>query len=609
MKDANAWTVTRSRRLERRRLLRIGTAAVAGASAALLIACGGDDEEGASSSQQAAPTGAAPSAPGQVGGGQWEGVKRGGIYTGTAFGNDPPTLDPFGHLSFLSQYIGAHSYGRLLKFRTGPGVTPLAEIVPDLAEKYEVTDNAQTWILTLRSGIKFQDKAPLNGRDLVMDDVLSSYERFRVKSPNGGSMAVVDRVESPDARTVVFKLKQPFAPFPELLASPNGIWVMSKEANAGTIDPTQVAGVVGTGPWILEQHRPSVELTFKRNANYYERMSAPSGQLELPLLDGLRYLIIPEYAQQLSQFTAGVTTAFTPRNADAASVRDRVSGVQVKAVRPGWLWAGYSFNTASNNGLFKDERVRKAWSMALDRDGLIDAFAELRKMKSQGFDIESGWSTTCIPWGEGGMYWWLDPKGKEFGSAAKWYQLDPAEAKKLLQAAGYSNDPIDMNFVTGTYGTTYDQFTEAQIPMLRQAGFNINPKVWEYRRMIGSEESKTFPGAFYNYQTPFSTADEYVFNAFHPDVGDRGAPLRRINTPEIVDLVDKQRRETDRQARQKQIHEIQRLSSEIMTAAPSVMSRWGTISMVQPYLRNAYDYQTAGYGFAAEEYIYFWFNR
>jgi ABC-type transport system substrate-binding protein len=89
-------------------------------------------------------------------------------------------------------------------------------------------------------------------------------------------------------------------------------------------------------------------------------------------------------------------------------------------------------------------------------------------------------------------------------------------------------------------------------------------------------------------------------------VGDRGAPLRRIATPEIVALVDKQRLETDRQARQKQIHEIQRLAGDLMTSVPTVFSRWGTVSMAQPNVRNVFNYQTAGYGAGAEEYVYRW---
>jgi ABC-type transport system substrate-binding protein len=191
-----------------------------------------------------------------------------------------------------------------------------------------------------------------------------------------------------------------------------------------------------------------------------------------------------------------------------------VKGAQAISGRPGWLGVWHSMNKESNDGLFDDVRVRRAYSMALDRDGLIEAFGEISKLKSEGIDIESGWTNANIPWGDGGMFWWLDPKGPDFGEHARWYQHDPAESKKLLDAADYTGDTVDFNFVTARYGTTYDQFTEAQIPMLRDAGFTVEPKSWEYRRVIGTEEGRNLPGVFYNYGTPYTTVDEYVFNQY-----------------------------------------------------------------------------------------------
>jgi len=246
--------------------------------------------------------------------------------------------------------------------------------------------------------------------------------------------------------------------------------------------------------------------------------------------------------------------------------------------------------------------------MALERDGLLDAFGEISKLKAAGVTLETGYNNTLAPWGDGGMFWWLDPKGKDFGASSKYYSFNLAEAKKLLQASNYDNSPIDFNFVTGTYGTVYDQLAEAQIPMLKQAGFNINPKVWEYKRMIGSEESKSFPGIFYNYQTPFSNIDEYAYVWYHTDEQPRAYPQHTITSPEIVALIDKQRTEFDMPKRQQIIHDITRKSSEMMASAPTVMSRWSTLSMIQPSVRNFFEYSTAGYGFGSEHLPYVWLD-
>ncbi len=592
-RETGYWQRFSRRQITRRRLLAAtGTTALA-AVAAATVGCGDDDDS------TAGPGAASPTA------GQAVKPKRGGtlVLAGT-FSGDPPTLDPYGHLSFLSQYIGVHSYGRLLKWKTGPNVVPLSEAVPDLAQSYELGDGGATVTFKLRQGVKFHNKPPLNGRVLTAEDVMVSFDRYRAKSPNGRSLDVVDKLESPDAGTLVFKLKRPFSPFVELIASPNALWIMPREVSAGQIDPTKVEGVIGTGPWVFDSYRPSAELKFLRNPQYYGQLDGE----QTPFLDGIQYLIMPEYAQQMSQFVAGRTSAFTPKNADVASVRSQANGAKENITRPGWLWTAHRFNKVGNNGLFNNPLVRQAASMAIDRDGLIDAFGEISKLKGQGVTLETGWNNTLSPWGDGGMFWWLDPKSKEFGPSAKYYNVNTAEAKKMLQAANYDNSPIDFNFVTGTYGTVYDQFAEAQIPMLKQAGFNINPKVWEYKRMIGSEESKSFPGIFYNYQTPFSTIDEYAYVDYHTDVEPRSYPQLTYTTPEIVSLIDKQRTEFDTKKRQQMIFDIARKSSEIMACAPSVMSRWSTVTMAQRSVRNLFEYATAGYGAAAETYPHVWLD-
>ncbi len=593
------WVKLGQTRLRRRRALQFAAGGCAALSVGAIVGCGDDDDDQPSPGDNGtAPSPGATAAPTQA-----ATPKRGGTFVSTAFSNDPPSLDPFGHLSFLSQYIGVHSYGRLLNFVTGPGVVPLAEVEGDLAESYEAADEGRTFIFKLRPDVMFHDKAPLNGRALVAEDVLSSFERFR-QSPNGRALEVVEKIDAVDDRTLAFRLSQPFAPFIELAASPNTLWVMSTEANAGQIDPKRVEGIIGTGPWVFTDYRPSAELKFRANPNYYKSLDGE----RIPFLDELQYLIIPEYSQLMSQFVAGRTSWFTPRNADIASVRSQVRGAQEGPGRPGWLWTGHNFNYVAQDGLLNDPRIRQAVSMALDRDGLIDAFGDVSKLRGQGIEVESGWNTTLVPWGNGGMFWWLDPQGDQFGAASKYYQYDPAEAKKLLDAASYNGQTIDMNFVSGTYGTTYDQFTEAQIPMLTDIGLNINPKSWEYGAMIGSEASRSFPGIFYNYQTPFSTIDEYAYNWYHSDTASRGYPNHQVTTSELVDLVNKQRRAFDRQERQEIIFDIQRKSSEIMSRAPTVMSRWGNIQFAQASVRNLFEYESAGYGFGSEQLPYVWLD-
>src|SRR5439155_4963284 len=106
----------------------------------------------------------------------------------------------------------------------------------------------------------------------------------------------------------------------------------------------------------------------------------------------------------------------------------------------GWLPPGKS--------PFLDERVRQAVSMSWDRDLYLDTFFNVSRFRDQGLPVQTRWNTALVATYEG---WWLDPKGKDFGPNAKFFQHDVGEAKKLLAAAGYPNgiQDVNSNYVTG----------------------------------------------------------------------------------------------------------------------------------------------------------------
>src|SRR6266702_1983872 len=86
---------------------------------------------------------------------------------------------------------------------------------------------------------------------------------------------------------------------------------------------------------------------------------------------------------------------------------------------------------SSSRAPFKDERVRQALSMSLDRDLWIDTFYGVSKYASQGVKVKTRWSTGALLADMQGD-WLLDPQGGDFGENARFFQHDIAEAKKLL---------------------------------------------------------------------------------------------------------------------------------------------------------------------------------
>src|SRR5216683_1815068 len=107
--------------------------------------------------------------------------KRGGIVR--IADREAPNLDPHLSISFLTHSWANMVYGQLVRYPHGPEQKHPADfaIVPDLAEKWEY--KSPTVIeFTLRKGVKFHNKPPVNGREVTADDAKYSIERFMAKS-------------------------------------------------------------------------------------------------------------------------------------------------------------------------------------------------------------------------------------------------------------------------------------------------------------------------------------------------------------------------------------------------------------------------------------------
>lgn len=156
----------------RRAVLRGAAVSGAGLVGAALIGCGGGDDE-ASPAATAAATGAATAVATEAAA---TGPKPGGTYRVSSTG-DPPTLDPYGSGSAWTKAVAAYAYSRLFKVDVAPDTNPYDQpLIPDAASGYEAPDG-QVWVVKLRPGVKFHNIEPVNGRELVAEDVIYSWRR------------------------------------------------------------------------------------------------------------------------------------------------------------------------------------------------------------------------------------------------------------------------------------------------------------------------------------------------------------------------------------------------------------------------------------------------
>ncbi|HZQ36689.1 MAG TPA: ABC transporter substrate-binding protein, partial [Dehalococcoidia bacterium] len=372
----NYWSRLAGGRLSRRRLVQ-GGAAAAGIAALGLAGCSSSNtNKGAATSAPPATRAASAASPTAAGTASAGGtpaaaaiataqasLKTGGTVQAVIVGT--ANLDPVANSTYRSQWLAGFHYGRLFRFAAdaNPQTTLNRTPVPDLVAGYEVTPDGLTYTMKLRQGVNFH---PPLSRAITSADVAASYQYFTgsPKNVNNGVYApIVDSLSTPDDSTLIWKLKLPYAPFLNKLGNPQYLWIMSKDAATdGKIDPSQQA--IGTGPWIFVNSTPTA-FTWKKNPDYMLK--------GLPYADQAVLNIIPDTSTQEAQFQAGRLDILSVQPADVDAMKRAVPKAQVQEYTPNGMSLFFFSNVSDPNSPFKDARMRQAASLAVDRQGLIDA--------------------------------------------------------------------------------------------------------------------------------------------------------------------------------------------------------------------------------------------
>lgn len=335
-------------------------------------------------------------------------IKRGGTLT-VAFRGDPPHFDPALTTSYYMLGAVGPVYDRLLRPKWGSYANPSTpELVPDLAERWEVSPSQLVYTFHLRRGVAWQKLPPVNGRELVADDVKFTLERCRGKALDF-LVAPIKSIETPDKYTVRVTLK---AKSPGFLPNLGSCYAFITPKEVVDRDGDLKKTLIGTGPFILKERVPKTSLTYEKNPDFRDR-----GQ---PYLDRFRIVIIPDDAAQIAAFRAGEIDYYDTNELEA------IKGIlqsHPKTVVHKFHIPGASFHLAFrlDQKPFSDVRVRRAISMAINRE-------EMNRLvyAGQGRPYSIG-----IPWPAAFDKW---PSEEAYGP---YYRYDPAKAKALLQQAGY----------------------------------------------------------------------------------------------------------------------------------------------------------------------------
>ena len=249
----------------------MAAAAVIAVAALALAACGGGSSGGSSSSGSGNDAGGVHNVSDATGG-----------TIRYANGGDWDSLDP-GDTYYSYSWNFARLYVRsLVMFKSAPGKEG-ATLVPDLAESLgKPSDDSKTWTYTLRQGVKFEDGTPVTSKDVkyavertldkttfpngptYFNDYLDTQGYTGPYSDSDPNKLGLKAIETPDDRTIVFHLKQPFSGFDYFAQMPSTAPVpVAKDTGSKYKEH-----VVSTGPYMFETNELGKSFTLVRNPNW-----------------------------------------------------------------------------------------------------------------------------------------------------------------------------------------------------------------------------------------------------------------------------------------------------------------------------------------------------
>jgi len=442
--------------------------------------------------------------------------------------------------SYVTMYDITFVFNKLLRFNIGPeydmnDYTP----APCLAESWEWQGD-KTLIFHLRKGVKWQNKAPLNGRELVAEDVKYTIERMmskEVASPNAYMLEAVQSVECPDKYTVKVNLKGPFAPLITHFAD-DPMSILAKEAVDKWGDVKKPESAVGTGAFLMASYQPSVGRVFKRNPDYWEKDEDGNS---LPYVNELRFLVIADTSTALAGLRSGsIDLNVGVTRSEIPSLQQSNPELILYEYTPPLLGTAFVAMRVDQPP-FNDIRVRQAISMAVDRKMWVDTILYGRGEQDNG----------PIPWSL--KEWKLE--GPALGEGYKYRQYNLQEAKRLLAEAGYPTGfKTSLNSTPG-YGTTHLENTELFKDILSKIGIDAKIELKDYGSYMASTFVGKYDGMVYGLQTAFMEVDGWLWGPYY-STSPRN--IGHVNDPKLDEMIDKQRATLDKTERKKIIDDIQK---------------------------------------------------
>ena len=380
-------------------------------------------------------------------------------------GLEVKTFDQHLNNSYRLQLTNSYTHLRLLRYDQGPGKPPgNYDPVPALAESWDVQDGGKKIVFHLRKGVKWHNKAPVNGREVVAADWLWTWDRvsrIETAARQQDKLKDVESWSSTDDYTLIAVLKVPSAGFLSLITQPlMEVLAPEVEAACGDFSKPECADI-GNGPWMFTTNVPGSSTSFNRHPDYWENPR--------PYIEEVVQIYFGDERAQDAAFRTGQVDLIGVDSCGISGERYRSLG----ASNPEMLYPSFPDNL-NKRGIwmrqdkepFSNVNVRRAVALSLDRVGWV-------KGPLGGFGMPFGGNMAF------GTPFWLPDD--QFGDASQWIKYDPERAVELLAQAGYGPGDIEVTLEsTADYGGRFATEAELVAGFMNEIGIKTTLEMTDY---------------------------------------------------------------------------------------------------------------------------------
>ncbi len=466
-------------------------------------------------------------------------------------GPEPETIDPSINATIDGATYINHVFEGLMK------LDPNGSFVEGMAESYKVSDDNLVYTFKLRDNAKWSDGTPLTADAFVyswqrlVDPATASQYNYiidMVKNAKEIMAGKMDKsklgIKALDEKTVEITLAVATPYFLEICAFPSTFPLREDIVSANPDTWTQDASTyIGNGPYILEGWEHQSMITMKKNPNYYDVDKLGPDTINFHLMED-KNTILASYENGEILFGDDLPSEEIDRMKDKGLYIEDQLGTYFLCINV-------------QNDALKDANVRKALSLAIDRNYIVNSVAKGGQRPADTF----------VPTG----LYDIEKTTQFHDVAKKWYSVDPAdyeanvkEAKKLLADAGYP-DGKGFPSIEIMINPGHESIAEAVIYMWQQElGINATVSSQDWAVFTDTRRRGDYQiarhGWLADYNDPISFLDMWVTNGGNNDA--------KYSNPEYDALVAKIKASSDRKERIDLMHQAEDVLAKDMPIIP-----------------------------------------